>query len=64
MNQQLKSHWKLAYRSTKKAVKVTFSVFVQMFRAKIYRVKNEEKLLKQRAQLTRYYHNWIERNFS
>lgn len=48
MNKQISSHWRLAWRTFKKAIKVTFSVFAQMMRANLYSMKVFRHLERQR----------------
>lgn len=60
---QIKSHWKLAYKTFIKAVKVTISTMLQIIRAKFYIIKNDERLLRQRHQLLKNYQEYVDRNF-
>lgn len=48
MNTQIVSHWKLAYKTFKTAVKVTLSIFPRMNRANFYDLKVDRKLETQR----------------
>jgi hypothetical protein len=45
---QIKSHWKLAYRTFKKAIKVTISTLFQVLRANLYSMKVFRHLERQR----------------
>lgn len=45
------SHWRLAFRSIKKAISVTISVMLNNFKAYRYTLLNEARLNKQRKQL-------------
>ncbi len=48
MNQIIKSHWKMAYRVTKKAVVVTVKVFISKHRAKLWITKINPEINNQR----------------
>ncbi len=51
MNQAVKSHWKLAWRSFTKAVSVTFQTIFAMLRSRRYSFKVEDDLQKSRSEL-------------
>jgi len=48
MNQQLKSHWRLAYRTFVKAIKVTINTTLNSLRAHLYIQKSYRYLERQR----------------
>jgi len=48
MNQQLKSHWRLAFRTLKKAIWVTVSLVFQSYRANIFIMSRVKHLERQR----------------
>jgi len=48
MNTQIKSHWRLAYRTFKKALSVTFSLMGRSLRANKYSFKVYHQLERQR----------------
>jgi len=48
MNTQVKSHWRLVWRTFKKAIKVTIGIFFQMLRANLYSMKVFRHLERQR----------------
>lgn len=52
MNRQVKSHWKLAYRSFITALKVTFSIPYRTYKANIYCMSIYGKLERQRELLS------------
>jgi hypothetical protein len=47
----ISSHWRLAYRAMKKAIKVTIDVLLSMVKSKMYSVKVEYSLIKQRTEI-------------
>ena len=48
MNQQIKSHWRLAYRTFIQALKVTFSIPYRSYKANLYSMVIYGKLERQR----------------
>lgn len=50
INKQIKSHWRLAWRTLRAAVKVTCSVFWQGAKARLYIIKINESLMKKRRE--------------
>jgi len=48
---QIKSHWKLAYRTTKKAMQVTIQVIINHIRLSYALNKFSEKLLNKRTKI-------------
>lgn len=53
MNNAIKSHWKLAYRTFIKAVKVTFQTLYAMIRASRYSLVSQDKLSELRREISR-----------
>lgn len=53
MNQSIKSHWKLAYRTFIKAVKVTFQTLFAMMRASRYSFVSQDKLSELRREISK-----------
>ena len=50
INTQIKSHWRLAFRTLSKAIKITFSIIGESIRAKIYIIRNTDRLSEQRRE--------------
>ena len=50
---QIISHWRLAYRTTKKAISVTISMLMSSFKAYRYILLNESRLRAERKKINK-----------
>lgn len=53
INTQIRSHWRLAFKATGKAIQVTCSVALASLRARLYIIKGSERLMQKRMELER-----------
>jgi len=50
---QIKSHWRLVFKTFKKAISVTFKVIISMIKSKLFSIKVEMDLLEQRTKINK-----------